>query len=215
VSESIPPPLPDRRCCGSSFLPFVAGVLVGGAAVAAAGYTYVRYERAAVARDRAAAQEAIFAAAHLDQAGTTVQGFLTDALADAVPAAVPVNPASGAAGASTEAAIKKLGEDAVDDLRQGRTLAVYRHTTKEYQKKTTREDFDKMVAEVTNLRYIYTDARQRDARIMKAAEGDSYEYYCSTGGNSFNGIVNFAFTFVPAESGGWLISDVQVSYTSK
>jgi hypothetical protein len=211
MNDSIPTVQPtEKSCCGGATLPFVAGLILGAAAVAAAGFLFFQRQRVAHQRDLA---EVAHAQAALAQAGQLMQGAIGTAFT-AGGNTVPVAGSNAAFSAVSET-IKKLGDESVDDLRQARYPAVYRHATKEYQKNVKREDFDKLLAEVQNLRYIQTEPRLRESKVVKAAEGDGYEYYCSSGGNSFNGIVNFAFTFVPAEGGGWLINDVQVSYTAK
>jgi hypothetical protein len=212
MNDPIPSVQPvEKSCCGSSMGPFLIGLVVGAGVVGAAATAFILKER--TAHQRALAETAQAQAA-LTQAGQLMQGAIGTAfnVAGTPPVAVAATGATIPAVAET---IKKLGDESVDDLRQARTLAVYRHATKEYQKKVSREDFDKMMAEVQNLRYMHPDPRLRESKVTKAAEGEGYEYYCSSGGNSFNGIVNFAFTFVPAEGGGWLISDVQASFTAK
>ena len=103
----------------------------------------------------------------------------------------------------------------MDDLRQGRLLAVYRLTTKEYQAGMKQEDFDKMIAGVQHLSSIYANPQQRESKVRKASDGDGYEYYCSSPPAANAGNVVFSFIFVPGEHGAWRISDVQVTYVNR
>jgi hypothetical protein len=202
MSGSLPPPLPGRRCCssGGSMTSFIAGLILGGAAVAAVGYVHVQ-------RERARAEEAALAAANFQHASRTVQDFLAGGPTQAGPAAEKP--------AATDAdKVKALGDESVEDLRQGRLLAVYRLTTKEFQGGTKWEDFEKKVTEVSQLRFVSPNLTSREAKVRKAADGDGYEYYCSATGG-FTGNVNVAIVFVPGDNGAWRIEDVRVGATSK
>lgn len=202
MSGPLPPPLPGRRCCssGGSTMSFVVGLILGGAGVAALGSVQIQ-------RERARAEEAAVAAANFEHANRTVQDFLGGGIAQAGPAAEKT--------AATDAdKVKALGDESVEDLRQGRLLAVYRLTTKEFQGRIKWEDFEKKIAAVSQLSFVSPNQANREAKIRKAAEGDGYEYYCSATGG-FSGNVNFAIVFVPGDNGGWRIEDVQVSATSR
>jgi hypothetical protein len=181
--------------------PFIAGLIVGGAAVAGVGFVHMQ-------RDRARADEA--AVANFEQANQTVQDFLSAPL---LSKATPTTVATPAAAATDADKVKALGDESVEDLRQGRLLAVYRLTTKEFQDRTKWEEFEKKFTAVSQLRLVSPNQASRESKIRKAADGDGYEYYCSATGG-FNGNVNFAIVFVPGDNGNWRIEDVQVSSTS-
>jgi hypothetical protein len=198
MSDSIPPPLRSARgCCGNRFPSFLAGLVVGAAAVGVAATIHIRHEQARLLEPQA-----------IRQSGQAVQDFvggIGDLLASNSPSPSP----------SDTDKVRKAGDDSVDDLRQGRLLAVYNLTTAEYRNRVKREDFDKMLAEVANLRLIFPSAQMRESKVRKAAEGNAYEYYCSSGGNGFNGNVVFSFVFEPGDNGVWRISQLEVNYANK
>lgn len=204
MSGSVPPPLPGRRCCGSggSMMSFIAGLIVGGAAVAAVGYERLE-------RERAAAEEAAVAAANFGQANRAVQGFLTDGLLPKATATIAADKPT----ATDAERVKALGDATVEDLRQGRLLAVYRLTTDDFQGHTKWEDFETKTAAVPNLRSVSSNQADREAYVRKAIKGEGYEYYCTATG-AFSGNVNFSFIFVPGDNGGWRLEDVQVSHAN-
>jgi hypothetical protein len=206
-----PPPLPiaKQSCCGR-FPAFLAGLLVGAAVVGVAATVFIKKERErgeAVLAD-ARATLAQFGAS-VPQAGQIMNNLMGGQL--------PVSSRGGAQAALTDAGkIKALGDESVDDLRQGRLLAVYRLTTKEYQAGKKREDFEKMMADVKSLGFIYANPLQRESKVRKAADGDGYEYYCSSEVvGAAAGNVVFSFIFVPGDNNSWRISDVQVNHTTR
>jgi hypothetical protein len=182
-----PVPPSARGCCGTRFPSFLAGLVVGAAAVGVAATVHIRHEQARLLP----AQE--------------VQDFVGGLIATSGPSPSP----------SDADKVRKAGDDSVDDLRQGRLLAVYNLTTAEYRNRVKREEFDKMLAEVANLRLIFPSAQMRESKVRKAAEGDGYEYYCSSGGNGFNGNVVFSFVFEPGDNGVWRIGQLEVNYANK
>jgi hypothetical protein len=184
-------------------LPFLAGLVVGGGVVAAAGLTYVQ-------RERAIAQKAIADAATIGQANRAVQDFVSGTLSLA-----GGGPAGSAPAASDADKVKALGDESVEDLRQSRLLAVYKLTTADYKNRVKREEFDKMMAEVSNVRHIFPIAQQRESKVRKATDGDGFEYYCSSGGNGFTGNVVFAFVFVPGDNNTWRIGQLEVNYANR
>src|SRR5207237_3112954 len=64
-----------------------------------------------------------------------------------------------------EAILKKLGDDCMEDLRQDRVTSVYRLTTKAYQQKTTREQFEEMIHKVVKVRLI--NSGQPESKVRK------------------------------------------------
>lgn len=197
MSDSVPPPLPSARgCCGTRFPSFLAGLIVGAGAVGVAATIHIRHEQARLQELQA-----------FRQSGQAVQDFVGgfgDLIATNGPSPSP----------SDADKVKKAGDDSVDDLRQGRLLAVYNLTTPEYRNRVKREDFDKLIAEVQHVSGILPLAH-RESKVRKAAEGNGYEYYCSSGGNGFGGNVVFSFVFEPGDNGVWRISQLEVNYANK
>ena len=198
MTGSVPPPLPTARpCCGSRFPSFLAGLVVGAAAVGVAATGFIQRERARYMEVEA-----------LRQAGHAVQDFVGGALAPATPANVGVYK-------SDADKVKALGDETVDDLRQGRLLAVYKLTTADYKNRAKREEFDKLVEDAQHVGAILPVAAHRESKVRKAAEGDGYEYYCSSLGNGFVGNVVFSFVFEPGDNGAWRIGQFEVSYVNR
>jgi hypothetical protein len=111
---------------------------------------------------------------------------------------------------SEAAQVKALGDATVDDLRQGRLLSAYRLTTKAYREKVPREKFEEMVRQRSSVHSVLTNPAQRETKVRRATEGVGYEYYCTSSRTNAAGLVNFAFTFVPAD-GGWRIEELDIS----
>jgi hypothetical protein len=200
MTDSVPPPLPgEKQCCGSRFTGFLAGFVVGAVVVGAAATVYIQKERAKVS-DFLAVRDA----------GRAVQD-----LASGFGVNLPAGMKGNAKPESDAERVKALGDETVEDLRQGRLTAVYKLTTADYQKRVKREDFDKLLAEVTNIRQIYTMPLQRESKVRKAAEGEGYEYYCSSGGNAFSGNVVFSLVFEPGDAGAWRISQFEVTFAGR
>jgi hypothetical protein len=66
-----------------------------------------------------------------------------------------------------------------------------------------------------NLRYIFPHPTQRESKVRPAIEGKGYEYYCSSGGNSFSGNVVFSFVFEPGDNETWRIGQMEISYANR
>jgi hypothetical protein len=115
--------------------------------------------------------------------------------------------------ASIDDQIRKLGDDCVEDLRVDRLLSVYRLTTKTYQQKVSREQFDELVHKVAKLRNMSITTGQRESKTRKAADGKSCEYYCTAKLDNANGVVNIALTFVESD-GEWRIDEIELRQDS-
>ena len=110
--------------------------------------------------------------------------------------------------------IRKLGDDCVEDLRVDRLLSVYRLTTKTYQQKVSREQFDELVHKIAKLRSITFDhTAQRESKVRKSADGKSCEYYCTANLINLPGVVNIALTFVESD-GEWRIDEIELRQDS-
>jgi hypothetical protein len=200
MTDSVPPPLPsEKQCCSSRFAGFLVGVVVGAVAVSAAATFYIQ-------RERAKFNELLA----FRDAGHAVQDLATGFGVN-----LPAGMKGNAKPESDAERVKALGDETVEDLRQGRLTAVYKLTTADYQKRVKREDFDKLLADVTNLRQIYTVPVQRESKVRKAAEGEGYEYYCSSGGNQFSGNVVFSLVFEPGDNGAWRIGQFEVTFAGR
>ena len=195
MSGPVPPTAPR---CGGTPSSFLTGLLVGAGLVAAAAFVFHEREQ------RQLALEAEHQAAEVAPAQAAV-AFLENGLAQAAPAAGRTVPAK----AGEVEQVKALGDATVDDLRQGRLLSAYRLTTLEFRAKTTKEAFDEMVRKANNVRNIYPNVGSRDTKVRKATDGPGYEYYCTSSGPNFSGVVNFAFVFVPLD-GDWRIDQFHV-----
>jgi hypothetical protein len=115
--------------------------------------------------------------------------------------------------ASIDDQIRKLGDDCVEDLRVDRLLSVYRLTTKAYQQKVPREQFDDLVHKVAELRNMSITTGQRESKTRKAADGKRCEYYCTANLVNANGVVNIALTFVESD-GEWRIDELELRQDS-
>jgi hypothetical protein len=98
-------------------------------------------------------------------------------------------------------------------LRVDRLLSVYRLTTKTYQQKVSREQFDELVHKVAKLRNMSITTGQRESKTRKAADGKSCEYYCTAKLVDANGVVNIALTFVESD-GEWRIDEIELRQDS-
>ena len=202
----VPPPLPTaRRQCGSRFPAFVVGLVIGAVTVSTFATKVIRREQA---RSQAAIAEAL---ASPRQVGHVFENLVGDHLAPLVGTSSSTPVAGPKTGAEV---VKALGDESVDDLRQGRLLAVYNLTTPDYKKRFKREEFDKMIREVPNVRFISATPHQRESKVRKSLEGKGYEYYCSSGG-SFSGNVVVSFLFVPGDNGSWRIGQFEISYATR
>jgi hypothetical protein len=204
--STVPPPLPTaRRQCCNRFPAFVTGLVIGAVAVGIVATGFIRREQA---RTQAAIAEAL---ATRGQVGHVFDNLIGDGLAPLAGA----SSSTPATGPKTSAEmVKALGDESVDDLRQGRLLAVYNLTTPDYKKRVKREEFDKMVNEVPNVRLIYSASQQRESKVRQSLEGKGYEYYCSSGGN-FSGNVVVSFLFEPGDNGNWRIGKFEINYTNR
>jgi len=217
MTTSVPPPLPmARESCTSRFPVFVAGFILGAALVGAGATFLINKDLSCAVAAGADAEAALArAATEIPNAGQLLNNLAGGQLPGLSGTATPPTVAPPA---QTDAAkIKALGDEAVEDLRQGQVLAVYRLTTKEYQNGKKREDFEKSIVEVPNLSNIHGGAfaHLRESKVRKATEGDGYEYYCTASGSNISGNVVFSFIFVPGDNNSWRISDVQVNYHSR
>jgi hypothetical protein len=121
------------------------------------------------------------------------------------------NPA--ASSANLDDRIRKLGDDCVEDLRVDRLLSVYRLTTKAYQQKVSREQFDELVHKTAKLRSITLVPAQRESKVRESADSKGYEYYCTANLINYSGVVNVALTFVESD-GDWRIDEIELRQDS-
>jgi hypothetical protein len=125
---------------------------------------------------------------------------------------IPVTNSPNSPG-SIEDKIRKLGDDCVEDLRADRLLSVYRLTTKTYQQKMPREQFDEMVHKVAKLRNISTATTLHESKVRKGPDGKGFEYYCTANQINVTGVVNIALTFVESDD-EWRIDEIELRQDS-